>query len=116
MPLSTSSYPVAIPKKMQFFTCYNLSANIDGLSMWILPCICRNTGADKGSLIVGSCLCHLGSYPSYALHGCPKNTPGYVAIVSALVCKLVLCTVFLHHNSSTYIVILVYCFAMIIQS
>ena len=51
VPLSTSSYPVVIPKKMQFFTCYNLSANVDGLSMWIFP-ICRNTEADK---IRGDC-------------------------------------------------------------
>ena len=49
MPLSTSSYPVAMRKEMQLFTCYNLSAYVDGLSVWIFP-ICWNTGADKGSL------------------------------------------------------------------
>ena len=47
--LCTSSYPVAMPKKMQVFTCYNLSENIAGLSVWILP-ICQIIGADKGSL------------------------------------------------------------------
>ena len=101
MPLSTSSYPVVMPKKLQFFSCYNLSTHVDGLSVWIHP-ICRNTGADKG-VIVGSCLRYVGSYPLCALHGCLTNTPGFVAIVSAHVCKLVLlCTVYLHHNTSTH--------------
>ena len=46
----------------------------------------------------------IGSYPSYALHGCPKSksTPGF--FTSFLhVCKLVLLyTVYLHHNTSTH--------------
>ena len=65
----------------------------------------RNIGADKPkpSLRVIACsrLCQLGSYPSYALHGCPKSksTPGFVA--SFLHMFVNWCTVYLHHNTST---------------
>ena len=66
--------------EMQFFACYALSENVDGLAVWILP-ICRNIGADKHKGHCVKCLYQLGSYPSYALHGCPKSksTPGFVA-------------------------------------
>ena len=89
--------------KMQFFTCYTLSENVDGLSVWILP-MCRNIGADKPKGHCVKCLYQLGSYPSYALHGCPKSksTPGFVASFLH-VCKCVLLfTVYLHHNTSTH--------------
>ena len=79
---------------MQFFTCYTLSENIDGLSVWILP-ICRNIGADKPK---GHCVksfgSTIGSYPSYALPKVKEHTR-ICCIVSTHVCKLVLvCTVY----------------------
>ena len=90
--------------KMQFFTCYTLSENVDGLSVWILP-ICRNIGADKLKP-KGDCVKSFVSTRQLSLvciAWMPKEHTRICCIVSAHVCKLVLlCTVYLHHNTSTH--------------
>ena len=66
--------------KMQFFTCYTLSENVDGLSVWILP-ICRNIGADKPKGHCVKLFVSTRQLSTFTLHGCPKSksTPGFVA-------------------------------------
>ena len=104
--------------KMQFFTSYALSENLDGLSVWILP-KCRNIGADKPK---GHCVklfvSTIGSYPSYALHGCPKSksTPGFVASFLHMFVNWCCYVQYIYTTTYPHIVILVYCFAMIMQS
>ena len=104
MSLSTSSYPVVLPIKMQFFTCYTLSVNVDGLSVWILP-ICRNTGADKpkGHCVKSFVSTRQLSIVCIAWMPKVKEHTRICCIVSAHVCNLeLLCTVYLHHNTSTH--------------
>ena len=103
--------------KMQFFTCYTLSEHVDGLSVWILP-ICRNIGADKPKGHCVKCLYQLGSYPSYALHGCSKSksTPGFVASFLHMFVNWYCYLQYIYTTTHPHIVILVYCFAMIMQS
>ena len=105
--------------KMQFFTCYTLSENVDGLSVWILP-ICRNIGADKPKgqsvkLFVSTRTRQL--YPSYALHGCPKSksTPGFVASFLHMFVNWCCYVQYIYTTTHPHIVILIYCFAMIMQ-
>ena len=91
--------------KMQFFTCYTLSENVDGLSMWILP-ICRNIGADKpkGHCVKSFVSTRQLSIVYIARMPKVKEHTRIYCIVSAHVCKLVLlCTVYLYHNTSTHI-------------
>ena len=101
--------------KMQFFTCYTLGRY--GLSVWILP-IWRNIGADKPKGHCVKSLCQLGSYPSYALHGCPKSksTPGFVASSQHMFVNWCCYVQYIDTTTHPHIVILVYCFAMIMQS
>ena len=83
--------------KMQFFTYYTLSENVDGLSVWILP-TCRNIGADKPNVSTRqlSIVC-IAWMPKVQEH------TRFCCIVSAHVCNLeLLCTVYLHHNTSTH--------------
>ena len=104
MSLSTISYPVVMPLKMQLFTCYTLSENVDGLSVWILP-ISRTIGADKPK---GHCVKSFASTRQLPIVcvACMPKVKGHTricCIVSAHVCNLeLLCTVYLHHNTSTH--------------
>ena len=90
--------------KIQFFTCYTLSGNVDGLSVWILP-KCRNIGTDKpkGHCVKSFVSTRQLSIVCIAWMPKVKEHTRICCIVSAHVCKLVLlCTVYLHHNTSTH--------------
>ena len=57
-------------------------------------------------------------YPSYALHGCPKSksTPGFVASFVHIFVNWCCYVQYIYTTTHPHIVVLVYCFAMIIQS